>query len=301
MIASPSSRPESPSVPVPSRALFVTDLDGTLLDDAGELPEAHHRALVEAGEHGVEVAVVTGRRRSTVRRARQRLAPARFRLAVSNGAVVLAEDHERPAAVWQLSWEALEEAAGHDDLAGCRLLCIGLPPVTDDPCEQGPDIHVVEGGTGRCWSAERAWDPGTWRDADLADARRHPLLHVAAWVSSRAEAEDLEGVLAAIFGEGAAVHSVGRPRSDDALTEVVPAGGKGNAVRHLQESLGLGPEATAAVGDDMNDAAMLDAVGHRFAVRGSVLARRRPDARPVGSPGRGAVAEALGAFLERLP
>ena len=41
--------------------LLAVDIDGTLLDSRGRLPEVHHEALVEAAGRGVSVALVTGR------------------------------------------------------------------------------------------------------------------------------------------------------------------------------------------------------------------------------------------------
>ena len=41
--------------------LLAIDIDGTLLDSRGRLPDAHREALIEAVAQGVEVALVTGR------------------------------------------------------------------------------------------------------------------------------------------------------------------------------------------------------------------------------------------------
>ena len=41
--------------------LLAVDIDGTLLDSRGRLPDAHRDALVDAAALGVEVALVTGR------------------------------------------------------------------------------------------------------------------------------------------------------------------------------------------------------------------------------------------------
>ena len=41
--------------------LLAIDIDGTLLDGRGRLPDAHRDALVEASARGIEIALVTGR------------------------------------------------------------------------------------------------------------------------------------------------------------------------------------------------------------------------------------------------
>src|SRR3989442_13964373 len=41
--------------------LLAIDIDGTLLDSRGRLPDAHRDAVVEAHARGIEIALVTGR------------------------------------------------------------------------------------------------------------------------------------------------------------------------------------------------------------------------------------------------
>jgi 5-amino-6-(5-phospho-D-ribitylamino)uracil phosphatase len=71
--------------------LLAVDIDGTLLDSHGRLPEVHHEALVEASGHGISVALVTGRSfhftRPIVERLRLPLT-----VIVNNGAVVKQRD-----------------------------------------------------------------------------------------------------------------------------------------------------------------------------------------------------------------
>jgi hydroxymethylpyrimidine pyrophosphatase-like HAD family hydrolase len=50
--------------------LLAIDIDGTLLDSRGRLPEAHRDALIEASALGVEVALVRSRSRSSSTTAR---------------------------------------------------------------------------------------------------------------------------------------------------------------------------------------------------------------------------------------
>ena len=67
--------------------LIATDIDGTLLDSHGELPEANALAIGEAAERGIEIVIVTGRRFDPARRIAQKL-PCDAHLIVSNGALV---------------------------------------------------------------------------------------------------------------------------------------------------------------------------------------------------------------------
>jgi Cof subfamily protein (haloacid dehalogenase superfamily) len=67
--------------------LLAVDIDGTLLDSRGRIPDAHRDALVEAAERGVEVALVTGRSFHFSRPIADAL-PLRLTLIVNNGALV---------------------------------------------------------------------------------------------------------------------------------------------------------------------------------------------------------------------
>jgi len=66
--------------------LIGIDLDGTLLDSAGALPDANRRAVHEAVEAGIHVAIVTGRSFPFARPAVEGL-PTSVSLIVSSGAV----------------------------------------------------------------------------------------------------------------------------------------------------------------------------------------------------------------------
>ena len=67
--------------------LLAIDIDGTLLDSHGRLPDAHREALIEASALGVEVALVTGRSYHFTGAVVDRL-PIPLTLIVNNGAVV---------------------------------------------------------------------------------------------------------------------------------------------------------------------------------------------------------------------
>src|SRR5882672_1696715 len=76
-----------PAPPAPMIRLLAIDIDGTLLDGRGHLPDAHRDALVDAAAHGVDVALVTGRSFHFTRPIAD-LLPIPLTLIVNNGAVV---------------------------------------------------------------------------------------------------------------------------------------------------------------------------------------------------------------------
>ena len=67
--------------------LLAVDIDGTLLDGRGRLPDAHRDALVEASARGIEIALATGRSFHFTDAVVDRL-PIPLTLIVNNGAVV---------------------------------------------------------------------------------------------------------------------------------------------------------------------------------------------------------------------
>ena len=71
--------------------LIALDLDGTLLDSRGRVPEANRRALARAIEAGVEIAIATGRRYEFARPILDQL-PLPLTLILSNGAIVKSRD-----------------------------------------------------------------------------------------------------------------------------------------------------------------------------------------------------------------
>lgn len=279
-----------------ARGLFVTDLDGTLLSfETRELPPRSRDAMARASEEGVALAIATGRRRGSYRADKHRLEGLSYRVSLSNGAVLLSPDNDSPSAVHDFSWEGALKLAALDRPGVHGLIAIAAPGA-----EHEPDCYVLR-PDGRVLAAPAPWDERTHRPVGLEEPTSRPLVHAALHVVSRELAEELEPEAHAIFaGAPVEVHSVRSPGGGGALLEIVTEGGKGRAVRDLARELGVPFERTAAIGDDMNDARLLDAAAHRFAVGGSVLAARRPDAREVRTAEEGAVADALEFFVASL-
>ena len=73
--------------------LLALDIDGTLLDSHGQLPTRNIDAIARAIDHGVEVALATGRRYDFARPIFEQL-PSPLTLVLSNGAVVKKKDGE---------------------------------------------------------------------------------------------------------------------------------------------------------------------------------------------------------------
>src|ERR1700722_11609383 len=67
--------------------LIALDIDGTLLDDRAQLPESNRKAVAEAYERGIEIALVTGRRYDFALPIAKQF-PCPLTMIVNNGAMV---------------------------------------------------------------------------------------------------------------------------------------------------------------------------------------------------------------------
>ena len=109
--------------------LLAVDIDGTLLDSRGRLPDAHRDALVGVVARGVEVALVTGRSFHFTQPVAD-LLPIPLTLIVNNGAVVKRKDGET-----ELRHLLSRDAARHI-LAETRHLEDSVAVVFDRPDER---------------------------------------------------------------------------------------------------------------------------------------------------------------------
>jgi Cof subfamily protein (haloacid dehalogenase superfamily) len=73
--------------------LIAMDIDGTLLDSRGHVPEENVRAVAEAARRGIEIVLVTGRRFDFARPIADAL-PCDLHLIVSNGALIKSKSGE---------------------------------------------------------------------------------------------------------------------------------------------------------------------------------------------------------------
>ena len=109
--------------------LLAIDIDGTLLDARGHLPDAHRDAIVDASARGIEIALVTGRAFHFMQSVIDRL-PVPLTLIVNNGAVVKRKTGETE---WR---HVLDREAARRILAETRHLEDCVAVVFDRPGER---------------------------------------------------------------------------------------------------------------------------------------------------------------------
>ena len=103
--------------------LIALDIDGTLLDSDGRIPEANREAIARAIDAGIEVALATGRRYDFARPIFEAL-PGPLTLILSNGAIVKTREGEtvmRSLLPREIARSVLADAARAPRQRRCRV------------------------------------------------------------------------------------------------------------------------------------------------------------------------------------
>ncbi|SEE08254.1 hypothetical protein SAMN05216532_6859 [Streptomyces sp. 2231.1] len=246
--------PGLPAGPADIR-LIVTDMDGTLLDDAKRIPDGLWPMLAELRRRGVLFSPASGRQYATLARQFAEVAEGMVFIA-ENGTYVVRDGVE-------LSSDPLVGSAAAGVARTVRRL------VAD-----GVDAGAVVCGK-RSAYVERT------DEAFLAEVRKYYVEHR---IVEDVTAVDDDVIKVAVFDFGAAERSTAPALAPFAATHQVVVSGehwvdvmnrtanKGAALRGLQEALGITPAQTMVFGDYLNDLEMLDAAEWSFA-----MANAHPD------------------------
>ncbi|MGR6968498.1 Cof-type HAD-IIB family hydrolase [Streptomyces cynarae] len=240
--------PELPSDPVDIR-LVVTDMDGTLLDGSGRIPDGLWPLLAELRRRGVLFSPASGRQYATL--ARQFAdADDGMVFVAENGTYVVRDGVE-------LSSDPLDPAVAARVIATARRLAA-----------DGVDVGAVLCGKNSAY-VERT------DDAFMAEASRYYALLKP--VDDLTDVED-EFLKVALFDFGPVERTTAPAMEPLTATHQVVVSGehwvdimnrtanKGAALRRLQRDLGITPAQTLAFGDYLNDLEMLDAAEWSFAM-----------------------------------
>lgn len=245
----------------PDLRLVVADMDGTLLDANGEVPDTLWPLLETMRDRGIAFVPASGRQYATLARLFERAADGMSFIA-ENGTYVVRDGRELAAVT-------LDRDLVTDAVTLLRTLT-----------DQGRDLGVVVCGK-RSAYVERTDEPF------LEEARRYylalqtvdDLLTIDDDVLKLAifDFHDAESGTAPSLEQFRETHQV--VVSGQHWIDVMAAGAnKGRAVQLLQDQLDVTPAQTAAFGDYLNDLEMLDAADLSFAMANAhpdVLARAR--------------------------
>ncbi|MEW2155308.1 Cof-type HAD-IIB family hydrolase [Streptomyces sp. NPDC007189] len=229
--------------------LIVTDMDGTLLDDAKRIPGELWPALAELRRRGVLFSPASGRQYATLARQFARVAEGMVFIA-ENGTYVVRDGVE-------LSSDPMDGSVAAELVRTVRRLAA-----------DGVDVGTVVCGK-RAAYVERT------DEAFLAEVRRYYVEHR---IVADATAVEDDVIKVALFDFGSAERSTAPALAGFAGTHQVVVSGehwvdvmnrtanKGAALRGLQRALGITPAQTMVFGDHLNDLEMLDAAHWSFAM-----------------------------------
>ena len=264
--------------------LIALDIDGTLLDSGGVIPEANRRAIARAIEAGIEIVLATGRRFDFARPIFEAL-PGPLTLILSNGAIVKTTSGRtliRRLLPLPLARQVLAAAPDHRDRAA---LIFDRPLAGQVVFERVDWDHPRHG---RFFQANR---PYITEIQPLEEA----LVEDPVQVMFTGRCAEMRALFARLDGGGAyAVALTEYLHRDFSLVDVVRAGcSKGTALRAWAERRGFGPEMVMAVGDNLNDLEMLEYAGSPV-LMGNALPELKARGWPVtGSNDEGGVSAAI--------
>ncbi|MBK3643451.1 Cof-type HAD-IIB family hydrolase [Streptomyces sp. MBT33] len=259
--STPLATVSDPPAGRPDIRLVVTDMDGTLLDDAGRVPPGLWDTLAELRRRGVLFSPASGRQYATLAREFAEVAEGMVFIA-ENGTYVVRDGVE-------LSSDPLAPGVAARVVRAVRRLVA-----------EGVDVGAVVCGK-RSAYVERS------DEAFLAEVRKYYVEHR---VVEDATALDDDVIKVALFDFGSAARTTAPALAPFADTHQVVVSGehwvdvmnrtanKGDALRRLQRALGITPAQTMVFGDYLNDLEMLDAAEWSFAMAGAhpdVIARAR--------------------------
>jgi len=239
--------------------LIGIDVDGTLLDSQGQMPEANRLAIHEAVAAGVHVALVTGRSFPFARPVADHL-PATLSLIVSNGAV------ERSLDGATLARRLLHRRVARDVLTATLPHRDNAALIFDRDVERQVIFETMDWehpGRRRYWSRNHSHIA---QSVPLEDALTEDPIQVMFNGSVEAMRPLAESLRKQMVGNsGTRTYSVLMTEyesRDFSLVDVTaPDATKGRALAWRAEQLGLTADQVMAIGDNFNDLEMLEFAG----------------------------------------
>ena len=276
--------------------LLAIDIDGTLLDSRGRLPDAHRDALVDASARGVEVALVTGRSYHFTSPIVD-LLPIPLTLIVNNGAVVKRRDGTTELR------HVLPRGAALQVLDDTRLFEDSVAIVFDRPDERQIVFERMDWShPNRRGYYEKNKAFITAAAAPLRDMLTEDPIQVmfnGSVEPMRALATALRAMPIADQFSVAVTEYVPR---DFSLVDINGAGcSKGTTLATWVERRGWTPAEVAAFGDNLNDVEMLDFAGTAYIMGNATDALKSRGYRAAASNDDGGLSTAIRDCLALSP
>ena len=272
--------------------LLAIDIDGTLLDSRGRLPDAHRDALIEAAALGVEVALVTGRSYHFTRPVAE-LLPIPLILIVNNGAVVKRQDGTtelRRVLARDVARRILDET-GH--LEDSVAIVFDRPDERQIMFERMDWSHSNRRGYYDKNKAFISQAPAPLRDVLTEDPIQ--VMFNGSVEPMRALVAGLRAMPIADQFSVAVTEYV--PRDFSLIDVNGPRCSKGTTLSAWVDGRGWTAADVAAIGDNLNDVEMLDFAGTAFVMGNATGALKARGYRLTGSHDEGGLATAIRSCL----
>jgi len=233
--------------------LIAIDVDGTLLDTRGQIPQANIDAIHDAVRAGIHIALVTGRSYPFARPIADPL-PASITLIVSNGAVERDMDGSRVAR------RLLDRHTARAVLDFTRPFRELAALVFDRDADRQVMFETMDWehpGRKAYWARNQSLIA---KSVPLEDA----LVEDPIQVMFNGGVDAMRSLYFALHAEvnGFAVSLTEYPHRDFSLIDVTaPTATKGRALAWRAAQLGISREEVMAVGDNFNDLEMLEFAG----------------------------------------
>ena len=247
--------------------LLAVDIDGTLVNSRDELTEPTRRALRSAVDAGIRVVLATGRR---YRRSRPLVESLNIDAPLVTASGTLVKDPASHKTLYRAEFERESIVAASRLMVSCGFEPIWFVDATDGGshpdetfefycrCQEVLDLRAggpalaeyiaFNGPFGRVWP-------------DLIEDPPQKIYTGFTMGSF----DEMSGLAAAVEEERPGVfltHVIRSPKFVPFICEIAPAGAtKWSAIERLAAGWGIENEAICAVGDDVNDIAMIQAAG----------------------------------------
>ena len=280
--------------------LLAIDIDGTLLDGRGRLPDVHRDAVVDASRAGVEVALVTGRSYHFARPIAE-LLPVPLTLIVNNGAVVKSKAGAtivRHALPRETAREILARTPGYE--ADVAIVFDYDPGEHEAGARSGDERRQVVFEQ-MDWTAPNRrgyYDKNKAFIASTGGPLAGALTTDPIQVMFNGGVEPMRALAVLLktlpCAEGIAVALTEYPRRDFSLVDVNRAGcSKGTTLAQWVASRGWSSAEVMAVGDNFNDVEMLDFAGAAYVMANAHDGLKARGYRLTGSNDEGGLASAI--------
>jgi Cof subfamily protein (haloacid dehalogenase superfamily) len=265
--------------------LIAIDVDGTLLDPRGQIPQANIDAIHDAAKAGIHIALVTGRSYPFARPIADPL-PDSVTLIVSNGAI------ERDMNGSRIARRLLDRHIARAVLDSTRPFRGSAALVFDRDADRQVMFETMDWehpGRKAYWARNQSLIA---KSVPLEDA----LVEDPIQVMFNGGVEAMRSLHGALHAEanGFAVSLTEYVHRDFSLIDVTaPTATKGRALAWRTAQLGLSREDVMAIGDNFNDVEMLEFAGAPIVMANSVDGLKQRGWTMTGDNESAGVAEAI--------